>query len=682
MVWRQLFRTVARGTGKRMNRKAGPSRRRHWLLSNLGVIVVVGLFVLFSALFNHEPTLQTIPYGKFRQLLQAPGATFRNVKVGRNEIRGEVSFKDQVTGAGGSQTENKDFAFRTSRVGVDRDTSLFALLAAKAPDYEAEPEESPLKAAFGFVGWLLATVIALLALILAMRWFFGAGGSPFSFGRARHKVFSQKDASRITFEDVAGIDEAKAELREVVDFLKTPEKYQALGGRIPKGVLLIGPPGTGKTLLARSVAGEAAVPFFSISGSDFVELFAGVGASRVRELFREAVTNAPCIIFIDELDAMGKSRSGNAMMSHEEREQTLNQLLVEMDGFASNKGVIIMAATNRPEILDAALLRPGRFDRTVVVDRPDINGREAILKVHARTVKLDEDVKLRKIAALTPGSAGADLANLVNEAALLAARRGKETVTMHDFEEAVERGAVGLERRSRIMRPEEKRRVAYHEAGHALIACSVAGSDPVHKVSIIPRGVAGGYVLQRPDEDRTLMTRGELEARIKVALGGTLAEELVLGDISTGATSDLQAANDTAGRMVREFGMSRLGRIYLANVESYNFLPGMFGDGGKTCSEATAREIDVEIRRIIEACLEEVRNVLSRSQPALNAVAQRLIDKEVIDGPELLQLLTRNGFEPNESARRVLLEPYPHFNGPLSGAPAANVAAACVEPGD
>ena len=393
---------------------------------------------------------------------------------------------------------------------------------------------------------------------------------------------------------MAGIDEAKAELREVVDFLRTPEKYQALGGRIPKGVLLVGPPGTGKTLLAKSVAGEAAVQFFSISGSDFVELFAGVGASRVRELFREAVANAPCIIFIDELDAMGKSRSGNAYLSHEEREQTLNQLLVEMDGFDTNRGVIIMAATNRPEILDHALLRPGRFDRTVVVDRPDISGRESILKVHARTIKMSDDVNLRKIAALTPGSSGADLAYLVNEAALLAARRGRESVTMEDFDEAVERGAVGLERKSRIMRPEEKRRVAYHEAGHALIACAVPDSDAVHKVSIIPRGLAGGYVLQRPDEDRTLMTRGELEARIKVALGGTIAEELTLGEISTGATSDLQSANDIASRMVREFGMSRLGRIYLSSPEA-GFLPGMIAESGSSCSEETAREIDLEI---------------------------------------------------------------------------------------
>jgi cell division protease FtsH len=664
---------TARGTGKRMDKKTGNWRRSRWL-SNLGLIGIAGLFMALSVLLNRDPPSQTIPYGKFRQMLQAPEASFQQMKVGRNEIRGLITTTDSVSGPEGTEPQPRTFTFRTSRVGVERDPGLLDLLAVKAPDFEAEQEESLLKGAFRFIACLLAILVVL---ILLARWFFGEGRSPFSFGRGRHKVFSQKDSLRITFEDVAGIDEAKAELREVVDFLKTPQKYQALGGRIPKGVLLIGPPGTGKTLLARSVAGEAGVSFFSISGSDFVELFAGVGASRVRELFREAVINAPCIVFIDELDAMGKTRSGSSFLSHDaEREQTLNQLLVEMDGFDGNQGVIIMAATNRPEILDVALLRPGRFDRTVVVDRPDINGREAILQVHARTVKMAEDVNLRKIAALTPGSAGADLANLVNEAVLLAARRGQASVMMLDFEEAVVRSAVGLERKSRIMRPEEKRRVAYHEAGHALIACAVAGSDPVHKVSIIPRGMAGGYVLQRPDEDRTLTTRSELEARIKVALGGTLAEELILGDISTGATSDLQAANDIASRMVREFGMSSLGRIYLGSPEINAFLPGMPGDS-RTCSEETAREIDLEIRSIINSCLQEVKGVLARSQFALNAVAQQLIDKEVIDGPELLQLLTRNGFEPNESARRMLLEPFPPL---LNGTHANPGPAVHVEP--
>jgi len=667
-----------------MDKKTGSNRRRSWVLSNIGVILVVGLFVAFSIFFNRETAIQSIPYGKFRQMLQSPDTTFTNIKIGAREIRCEGTTTEKETGPDGNEiVQQKPFTFRTSRVGADRDDAIFEKIAAKCTNWETDAEDTPVKAAVTFVGYLLAVIITLLAVIFLMRWVFGAGGSPFSFGKTRHKVYAHKEATRITFEDVAGIDEAKAELREVVDFLKTPEKYQALGGRIPKGVLLIGPPGTGKTLLAKSVAGEAGVPFFSISGSDFVELFAGVGASRVRELFREAVVHAPCIIFIDELDAMGKSRSGNAYLSHEEREQTLNQLLVEMDGFDTNRGVIIMAATNRPEILDTALLRPGRFDRTVVVDRPDINGRDAILKVHSRTVKMADDVNLRKIAALTPGSSGADLANLVNEAALLAARRGRAAVTMSDFDEAVERGAVGLERKSRIMRPEEKRRVAFHEAGHALIACAVPGSDAVHKVSIIPRGLAGGYVLQRPEEDRTLMTRNELEARIKVALGGTLAEELILGDISTGATSDLQSANDIATRMVREFGMSRLGRIYLSSPEGANFLPGMLGDTGPLCSEETAREIDLEIRRIIESCLQDVKAVLARSRPALEAVAARLIDKEVIDGPELLQLLTRSGFEPNETARRMLLEHFPsHLTATANGTScsANNGTAAHIEP--
>ncbi len=402
-----------------------------------------------------------------------------------------------------------------------------------------QEEESQFKA----MGSLLLSFVMIFALVtagfFAFRWMAG-GNSPLTFGRSRHKLYAQKDL-KITFQDVAGIDEAVAELREIVDFLKTPEKYQALGGRIPKGVLLVGPPGTGKTLLAKAVAGEADVPFFSMSGSDFVEMFVGVGASRVRDLFGQAESRAPCIIFIDELDALGKTRGGSAIGGHDEREQTLNQLLVEMDGFDSNRGVIIMAATNRPETLDAALLRPGRFDRTVVVDRPDIVGREAILKVHVRTVKLADDVDLRHVASLTPGSVGADLANLVNEAALMAARNNRNAVTMAEFDEAVERGAIGLERKSRIMHPEEKQRVAYHEAGHALVACALPNTHPVHKVSIIPRGMGAlGYVLQRPEDDRFNLTKRELESHIKVALGGTMAEEIFYGEISNGATTDLQ----------------------------------------------------------------------------------------------------------------------------------------------
>jgi cell division protease FtsH len=469
------------------------------------------------------------------------------------------------------------------------------------------------------------------------------GSSPLTFGRSKHKLYAQKDMA-ITFEDVAGIDEAVAELREVVDFLKTPEKYQALGGRIPKGVLLVGPPGTGKTLLAKAVAGEAEVPFFSLSGSDFVEMFVGVGAARVRDLFAQGETRAPCIIFIDELDALGKTRGGNIVGGHDEREQTLNQLLVEMDGFDSNRGVIIMAATNRPETLDAALLRPGRFDRTVVVDRPDIKGREAILRVHVRHVKLGDDVDLRRVAALTPGSVGADLANLVNEAALMAARGGKETVTMSDFNEAIERAAIGLERKSRIMLPEEKQRVAYHEAGHALVACALPNTDPVHKISIIPRGVGAlGYVLRRPEDDRLLTTQSELESHIKVARGGTISEELVYREISNGATSDLEKCSQIARSMVKNYGMSRLGRISYQEQNGPGFLNGgPFAEGRGVYSERTAREIDLEVRRILDECTEEVRQILSVRRNALEAVAQLLVEREVIDGDELRDLLIKH----------------------------------------
>jgi cell division protease FtsH len=484
--------------------------------------------------------------------------------------------------------------------------------------------------------WVMLFVIVGLIGYLLMRWLSGSG-SPLTFGRSKHKVYAQKDLA-ITFEDVAGIDEAVAELREVVDFLSRPQKYQRLGGRIPKGVLLVGPPGTGKTLLAKAVAGEAHVPFFSLSGSDFVEMFVGVGAARVRDLFAQAEAKAPCIIFIDELDALGKTRSGATFGGHDEREQTLNQLLVEMDGFESNRGVILMAATNRPETLDVALLRPGRFDRQVVVDRPDINGREAILKVHTRTVKVGEDVDLRRIAALTPGAVGADLANLVNEAALMAARVGKDSITRLEFEEAIERGAVGLERKSRVMHTDEKQRVAYHEAGHALVACALPNTYPVHKVSIIPRGVGAlGYVLSRPEEDRYLMTRSELESQIKVALAGTLAEEMIYREISNGATNDLERASHIARSMVREFGMSRMGRVNYREQSGPNFLGANGSD--REHSEQTAREIDLEVRKIIDDATEEVRAILAARRDALEAVAQQLIEKEVMDGSELRQLL-------------------------------------------
>ncbi|HKB03778.1 MAG TPA: ATP-dependent zinc metalloprotease FtsH [Gemmataceae bacterium] len=638
-----------------MERKR-PSRVRY--TRRYGVLVAALFVVLVTLLYPREANVVPIGYGTFKQLLQAPGARFQNVRVGPTAIRGEVTFSDHLSGVE-TDPPAAAVAFRTTRLGVQDDAELFALLNRHAPGFEAEGEKSGVAVLMEVITYLLLILLIVLGGVFIARKWFGVGAGPFGFGRGRHRLYDAGD-KRITFKDVAGIEEAKAELKEVVDFLQDSEKYKNLGGRIPKGVLLVGPPGTGKTLLAKSVAGEAGVPFFNISGSDFVEMFVGVGASRVRDLFREAATQAPCIIFIDELDAMGRSRSSSGMASHEEREQTLNQLLVEMDGFDANSGVIIMAATNRPEILDAALLRPGRFDRTVVVDRPDIDGREAILRVHAQAVKkLSPDVNLRKVAALTPGSVGADLANIVNEAILLAARRGAEQVQMRDFEEAIERGAVGLERKSRIMRPEEKTRVAVHEAGHALVACAVEHSDPVHKVSIIPRGLAGGYVLQRPEMDRMLMTRGELEARIKVALGGTIAEEIALHEISTGATSDLNTANRLATQMVREYGMSRLGRIYLS-APTAAFLPPADGDA-RGHSEHTAREVDLEVRAIIQTCLDEVRSILEEGRTALDAVAQRLIEKEVLDDLELLELLEKNGFPISAKARKNLLEqPHPH----------------------
>jgi cell division protease FtsH len=670
-----------------MENKGNPRRRFKFDQRAGMVLVLVVLVVLNLVLIQEKPSL-TVAYGKFKQILNAPGVAFRNVKVAQSEIRGEIRTQDRVSGLDPAEVAKAAAAdgiehnpnelvrvtsLRAPRIGVDlgtTDPQLFTALNQRAPGFQGDDEVSPVNRILGYAFFGLMMIATLILSLLVMRWMFGnVGGGMFGgFGRKRHQLYAHKDENRVTFEDVAGVEEAKAELLEVVDFLKKPEKYKALGGRIPKGVLLIGPPGTGKTLLARSVAGEAGVPFFNISGSDFVELFVGMGASRVRELFRDAEQRAPCIIFIDELDALGKSRTTHGMGSHEEREQTLNQLLVEMDGFDPNRGVIIMGATNRPEVLDAALLRPGRFDRTVVVDRPDIHGREAILKVHSRNVKIADDVNLKRVAALTPGSVGADLANLVNEAALLAVRRGRDAVTMKDFDEAVERGAVGLERKSRIMRPEEKRRVAVHEAGHALVACAVPGSDPVHKVSIIPRGLAGGYVLQRPESDRLLLTRSELEARIKVSLGGTIAEEITLGEISTGATSDLQKANDIAARMVREFGMSRMGRIYLSPSEGPGFLPGFSGDGQPPCSEETAREIDLEVRRIVEQCLDEVRNLLNNGRSALDAVAQRLIEREVIEGRDLLELLESHGFEPNVAAKHTLENPPAHqdLNGQVA----------------
>jgi cell division protease FtsH len=494
-------------------------------------------------------------------------------------------------------------------------------------------------------GWVIPLGIMVAIWMFLMRRVGGGPTQALSFGRSKHKIYDRKEL-KTTFSDVAGVDEAKAELVEIVDFLKNPKKYQRLGGRIPKGVLVVGPPGTGKTLLARAVAGEADVPFFTLSGSEFVEMFVGVGASRVRDLFEQAKDKAPCIVFIDELDAIGKSRAGTSgfMGGHDEREQTLNQLLAEMDGFDSSKGVIIMAATNRPEVLDQALLRPGRFDRQVVVDKPDVRGREAILRLHARAVVLAPGVDLAVIAARTPGFAGADLANIVNEAALLAARKEKNAVEMADFEEAIDRVVAGLEKKSRVLSDKERDIVAHHEMGHALVASSVAHADPVHKVTIIPRGVAAlGMTYQLPTADRFLLTRGELEDRIAVLLGGRVAEELVYGEVSTGAHNDLERATELGRLMVTKYGMSE--RLGLATYGERTplFLKATGGMGERDYSDATAQTIDEEVRAILDRTQDRVRGLLTSKKAALIQAAAELKRVETLEGEPLRRLLAGEG---------------------------------------
>ena len=490
--------------------------------------------------------------------------------------------------------------------------------------------------------FLLAWVLPIA--LFGGIWFFlmrrlqgGGRGGPLSIGKNKAVIYDATQHGKVTFEDVAGVDEAEAELVEVVDFLKNPQKYTALGARIPKGVLLVGPPGTGKTLLAKAVAGEAGVPFFSLSGSEFVEMFVGLGAARMRDLFEQARKRAPCIVFIDELDAIGRSRGGVAAMStHDEREQTLNQLLVEMDGFEATAGVMIVAATNRPEVLDQALLRAGRFDRQVVVDRPDLRGREEILKVHVRKVKLADDADLRVLAQRTPGMVGADLAKVVNEAALAAARRGSPLVAQKDFEVAIDRIQLGLEKKGRVMSEDEKRRVAYHESGHALVALSVDRANPVHRVTIIPRSIGAlGVTLQLPTEDRYLVTKEDLLDRLCVMFGGRVAEELVCGDISTGAHDDLARATETARQMVTRLGMSeKLGAMTFGRQQAHRFLDGL-GMEERTYSEETARAIDAEVRAILQDQHRRATAILTEKRDLLERMTRRLLEVETLDRAEI-----------------------------------------------
>ena len=566
----------------------------------------------------------------------------KNVVIGPYTITGKVKRRD-IKQSDGQSSPVKMRDFRT-HIGDDEATAkhINETIQGRNIVWSKSAPTSIWKAWAPM--FLISGLFILLFLLMLRR--LGGAGSPMAFGRSRGRLYAQEDLG-VTFDDVAGIDEAVEEVKEVVDFLKSPEKYQRLGGRIPKGVLLVGPPGTGKTLLAKAIAGEAGVPFFSLSGSDFVEMFVGVGAARVRDMFEQAVGKAPCIIFIDEMDALGKMRGTSMVGGHDEREQTLNALLVEMDGFDSNSGVIVIAATNRPEMLDQALLRPGRFDRQVLVDRPDVRGREDILKVHVKSVKLDDTVRLKDIAAISPGFCGADLANLVNEATLLAARKEKNSVGMAEFNEGVERVTAGLEKKQRVMSEDEKQRVAYHEAGHALVAYCLPNTDPVHKVSIIPRGFAAlGYTMQRPDSDRFLLTQSELESRIKVLLAGTVTEEMIFCDVSTGAQNDLERATEIARSMVMDYGMSRLGRVAYRESGRSPFLANGADERVHSVSEQTAREIDEEIDRILTESLTSVREILESRRAALIAVAEELIEVESIDGSELKRIADENSSGP------------------------------------
>ncbi|MEI9888667.1 MAG: ATP-dependent zinc metalloprotease FtsH [Rhizomicrobium sp.] len=619
-------------------------------LRNLALWIVVALLLVF--LFNlfqgnsqHTPATAMI-YSKFRQ--EVLSGDVKSVTMTGNTIKGET--------ANGTQ-------FQT--VVPNSDTNIVDLMNSKNVAITVAPPDDGIS--FMSILVQVAPMLLLIAVwIFFMRQLQAGGGKAMGFGKSRAKMLTER-TGRVTFEDVAGVDEAKDDLKEIVDFLKDPQKFQRLGGRIPKGVLLVGPPGTGKTLLARAIAGEANVPFFTISGSDFVEMFVGVGASRVRDMFEQAKKNAPCIVFIDEIDAVGRHRGAGLGGGNDEREQTLNQLLVEMDGFESTEGVILIAATNRPDVLDPALLRPGRFDRHVVVANPDLGGREKILRVHLRKVPLAPDVEPRTIARGTPGFSGADLANLVNEAALLAARRGKRVVTMSELEDAKDKVMMGAERRSMVMSEDEKKLTAYHEAGHAIIAIVVEGSDPIHKATIIPRGRALGMVMQLPERDRLSLSRQKMLADITIFFGGRIAEELIFGHdkVTTGASNDIEVATRMARAMVTRYGMSdALGPLAYAENQEEVFL-GHSVSRTQNISEATAQKIDSEIHRIIDECYQRAYKILSGQLADLHTVAKGLLEYETLTGDEIVGLM--KGIKP---IRTPYEEPTPE-RGPGPSVPAA-----------
>ncbi len=595
--------------------------QKHYKFSIWYVLLGIWVVLLVQNYIASMFAAQIIPYSQFLNLLKAGKVT--EIAVTANQIQGKM----KVDGEAG------DFKlFKTIRVDPD----LSAMLEQYPVSFKGEIESTFLRDLFS---WIFPLLLFVGVWYFLMKRMGGQQAGFMTLGKNKAKIDMENELN-VTFADVAGVDEAKQELVEVIEFLKTPGKFTEIGGRIPKGILLVGPPGSGKTLLAKAVAGESGVPFFSLSGSEFVEMFVGLGAARVRDLFTQAKGKAPCIIFIDELDALGKARGFSAVGGHDEREQTLNQLLVEMDGFDPKVGVILMAATNRPEILDPALLRPGRFDRHVLVDRPDKVGREQILRVHLKKIKAVADLSVEKLANMTPGMVGADLANLVNEAALLAVRRNKNEVGMEEFEEAVERIIAGLEKKNRLINASERETVAYHEMGHAMVALSLPGTDPVQKISIIPRGVAAlGYTMQVPTGDRFLMKKTELENKIASLLGGRAAEELIFGDISTGAHNDLSRATDIAGSMIREYGMSAsLGQVYLAGDKQPLFL-GVGPKESGNYSEATAELIDREVREIISREYERAKAILTAKKQTLIRGARLLLEKEKLDGEEIRALL-------------------------------------------
>ncbi|MCZ6688398.1 MAG: ATP-dependent zinc metalloprotease FtsH [Planctomycetota bacterium] len=629
-------------------KKPGKKGPKPFRISFGYVILAFLILMLLTSVFKNVG-VKELPYSEFKELVR--NGRVKSVSMSETEIRGEYleaseegdkeGDKEVVKDGEGGSEEEKLTRFRTIRLPQTKDEELVRLInEGKIEKVEGKPPA-------GMGGLFL--LLLLPVILLGVLWYFGmrrmgAMGQQFvSFGRSKAKVLAEKD-TQTTFDDVAACEEAKEELREIIQYLREPKKFQALGAKVPKGVLLVGPPGTGKTLLARAVAGEAKVHFFTISGSDFVEMFVGVGAARVRDLFSQAKSKRPCIVFIDEIDAVGRHRGAGLGGGHDEREQTLNALLVELDGFEANKGVIIIAATNRPDVLDPALLRPGRFDRQVVLDMPEAKGREAILKVHSRGKPLAPEVDLTVLAKRTPGFTGADLANVMNEAALLTGRKNGTVITMVELEDAIDRVVAGPERKSKLIGPEEKRVIAYHEIGHALTASRLPHADRVHKISIVPRGTAAlGYTLQLPEDDQHLISRSQLMDRISVALGGRIAEELVMGDISTGAQNDLERVTDLARSMVCRYGMSdAVGPMALERSDGAVFLGKEFTQTKAQFSPQTLEKIDQEISRVVSEAYDRTREILQKDRKLMDQLAERLMEKEVIDGKELTEMIRKN----------------------------------------